>query len=181
MKSNKFRHPRRRRRFAFTLVEVMIASVISSLIVGAVVSLQFVSGRAIKEIYSQTRTRSSRMRALDQIRYTLLNAQRGTTNFSLSDGNASDGYRRIEFRDPFQPSGVRSAFFFDASQNTLFYDDDVAGGDPPRDVSVGPIDVRFKLEEEASIILLRVKSQAHMKYADVEVEDGEMRIFLRNQ
>ena len=151
---------------------MMIAVSVSSLVMMGIYSLQLISGRSIKEIYGQTRTRSSRMRALDQIRYRLCEARIGTVNVSQGD-------HRIEFVDP-NLGGNASAFFFVEPTNTLFYDIDINDGAPAVSVLRGPIDITFDLQSAGAMVQLRVKSQAHMAHGDVDVQDGETTVYLRN-
>ena len=76
------RNRRRQGRRGFTLVEVLIASAIATVVMAAVVFVQYTSGRTIKEVYGQTRTRSSRKMALDQIRYRLTMAEIGSVSIT---------------------------------------------------------------------------------------------------
>lgn len=173
MNSMTRRHfPRLRRRRGFTLTEVMISVAISSLVMTAVFSMQFISGRAIKEVYGQTRTRSSRMRAIDQIHYRLVNASLGSVVISQED-------HRITFVDP-NLGGATSAFFFSPDTDTLSYDDDIGDTVPARAVAVGPIDITFEEQVGGAIVYVRVKSASHMAYADVDKQDGEIAVHLRN-
>ena len=57
-----------------TLVELSMGIAIASLLMIIVAGVQFISGRAIKDMYNKTRTRSSQTRAIDQIRYLLSEA-----------------------------------------------------------------------------------------------------------
>lgn len=172
--------PHRRRRRGMTLMELIIATAISSLVMIVVAGLQWNSSIATKELYNESRTRTSRMRALDQIRYTLIMAKRGNAFLQPSDGDATQGYRRLRFQNPMNGAGVWSAYFFDATAKTLYYDNNVADSNPRRAVSNGPIDVRFLPLNNGATIRLRVKSEARMRYADVDQEEGEMNIYLRN-
>ena len=155
-----------------TLVEVMIGASISMMVIGVVVGLMFISGRSIKEIYGQTRTRSARMMALDQIRYRLVNAQIGSVQISEEE-------HRITFRDP-RFGGATSSFSFDPNTRTLFYDDVVGDTQSPMAVVTGPIDITFEVLQAGALINLKVKSASHMKYADIDEQDGETVVYLRN-
>lgn len=160
----------------FTLAEVMIAMAISTLVLIAVMTTQYISARGIKEVYGQTRTRSSRMRGLDQIRYRLADAQIGTINLSQA---SADGFHRIEFDDP-NLLGATSAFYFVSATNTLFYDDDINDADAAVEVVEGPIDISFDTQSGGAIILLKIKTAAAMVLGDVDTQDGETAIYLRN-
>jgi prepilin-type N-terminal cleavage/methylation domain-containing protein len=153
-----------------TLPELMIAIAISSAVSFAVMSLQIFSGKAIKEIQGQTRTRASRMRAIDQIRFRLFNARIGSCEIT------QDGHR-LEFNDP-NKGATTSAFFF--AGETLFYDEDVADGAAALSLVRGPIDITFELESGGALVKLKVKTSSTMKYADVDIQDGETVVYLRN-
>lgn len=75
--------PRRRSRRGMTLVELSMGIAVSSLLMIIVAGVQFISGRAINDLYNKTRTRSSQARAIDQIRYLLSEAM----DVSLADFN----------------------------------------------------------------------------------------------
>jgi prepilin-type N-terminal cleavage/methylation domain-containing protein len=174
---------RPRRRGGFTMVEVMIAVAISTLITMAVASTMFISGRAIKEMNGQTITRSSRTRAIDQVRYRLADAEIGSVteyqaDFDLETGDLV-GYHRIEFTDPTN-GGATSAFYFNTAENTLYYDADVADGEPAEAVVVGPINLTFVIEAQ-EIIELSVRTESTNAYGgDVDTQDGTTKIYLRN-
>jgi prepilin-type N-terminal cleavage/methylation domain-containing protein len=165
------------RRRGFTLLELMIAISISTLVVSAVISLQYITAKNIKDLYGQTRTRSSRMIALDKIRYRLTNAKVGTCVVS----NAN---HRIEFKDP-NLGGVTSTFYFSPDTRTLFYDRNISDGSTPDEIVSGPIDVTFQLQEPnnlgfCTIILLKVRSSSDTSCGDVDLQDGNTSIYLRN-
>ncbi len=172
-----------------TLLELMIASVVSSMVMGAVAALMWTSGRAIKTVYGQTRTRSSRMRAIDQIRYTLANAEIGSVaEFDAvyeppEEGETEQGelagYHRIDFIDPTNGGGG-STFFFNAGDETLFYDADTGDGTSAAAILTGPVDVLFEVEA-AELVRIRVKTSSVNTYGgDVDTQDGETLVYLRN-
>lgn len=168
------------RRRGFTMMEVLISSVISGMVSAMVVWLMFQAALTSKDMYAETRTRSTRMSALDQIRYRLVEAQIGHPNNQITDGG-----RRIEFVDP--NLDVTSAFFFNPDPavfpnlpvNTLFYDEDVDNSDP-RAVVEGPIDLTFEFESAGAIVKLNVRTQAPIGFGDVDTQDGETVVYLRN-
>lgn len=169
--------PRRSRR-GVTLVEAMISMVIAGMIGAVVVGILRQTGLATKDMYAETRTRSTRMIALDQIRYRLVEAEIGTVVISDSD-------HRIEFDDP--NLGTTSAFIFVPATRVLLYDADVdtdeTGEDPThggRQVASGPIDLTFESQEDGAIVVLRVKSAAEVAFGDVDEQDGETAVYLRN-
>lgn len=172
-----------------SLLELMIASVVSSMVMGAVAMLMWTSGRAIKTVYGQTRTRSARMRAIDQIRYTLANAEIGSVveydaQYEPPPEGSGDpptliGYHRIDFTDPTNGAGT-STFFFNSGNDTLFYDADTGDGTPAAAILTGPVDVLFQIEA-AELIRIRVKTSSVNTYGgDVDTQDGETLVYLRN-
>jgi prepilin-type N-terminal cleavage/methylation domain-containing protein len=166
------------RRRGFTMMEVLISSVISGMVSAMVVWLMFQAALTSKDMYAETRTRSTRMGALDQIRYRLIEAQIGTVDITQAN-------RRIEFMDP--NLGVTSAFFFNPDPalfpnldvNTLYYDEDIDNSDP-RAVVEGPIDLTFETESAGAIVKLNVRTQAPIGFGDVDTQDGETVVYLRN-
>jgi hypothetical protein len=154
------------------MVELMIAASISSLVMGAVVALLYISGRCIVETYGQTRTRSSRMRAIDQVYFRLCDGQVGSIAVS------QDG-RRIDFRDP--NKGVnRSSFFFNPANKVLYYDANTSDGIGAIPVAVGPLDITFERQSAGALTLLKVKSSSQMAYGDVDSQVGQTAVYLRN-
>lgn len=172
MKLKRSRFFGRRSRRGLTLIEVMIASVISLMITGTAVGIMWSSGVGIKEMYGQTRTRSSRMIALDAVRYRLAEAQIGSV--SITDSN-----HRIEFEDP-NLGGATSAFFFNPESRTLWYDDDIDDATAEIEAVQGPIDFTFESQNAGAVILLRVESAEDMAHGDVDTQDGETAVYLRN-
>ncbi len=180
LKTTSARYPgtRFQPRRGLTLMEVMISSVISGMVSAVVVWLMFQAALTSKDMYGETRTRSTRMGALDQIRYRLVEAQIGTVDITDAD-------RRIEFVDP--NLGTTSAFFFnpdpsifqDLPVNTLFYDEDVDNSDPIAVID-GPIDLTFETESAGAIVKLNVRTQAPIGFGDVDTQDGETVVYLRN-
>jgi prepilin-type N-terminal cleavage/methylation domain-containing protein len=167
-----FRLGKQKSRRGFTLVELMIATAITSLVMVAVAALQYISGRFIVETYGQTRTRSSRMRAIDQIYYRLCDARSNSTI-------TSQGGRRIDFTDP-GLGGHASSFSFDTGTKSLYYDDDVSDGKPAIGVVNGPIDITFESQAAGALTVLRVKSASQMSRGDVDTQEGQTSVYLRN-
>lgn len=167
-----------RRCRAMTYIEMMISMGIGSLIMVVIVSLQSASGRAIKEMYGQTRTRSARMIALDQIRYRLVDARAGTLTFSQANPDGS-GFHQVDFIDP-NLGGVTSRFQFDPATVTLTYDSNIADGTAPQSVIRGPIDVSFEPQNAGAIVVIRTRSSAIMSPGDVDIQDGQTIVYLRN-
>ena len=166
------------RRSGFTLMEIMISMAISSMVMVAIAGLQYFSSRSIHELYGQTRTRSSRMQALDQIRFRLCEARVGSiTCHGLSQSGI--GYYRINFIDP-NIGGKTSSFYFVRSARTLYYNRDIDDGIPAVPVVKGPIDITFELQSGGAIVLLRVRSAAEMSHGDIDRQDGETAIYVRN-
>ena len=163
---------KKRRERGFTLVEVMMASIISAGLGLTVASVMLVSAVAIKEVFAEARTRSTRMIAIDQARYRLAQAQIGS--FVISDSN-----HRIQYTNP-GLGGVTSAFRFDADTLELFYDEDISDGNAAILVAEGPIDFTFELDASGAIVLLNVRSAADVAFGDIDTEEGETAVFVRN-
>ncbi|MCL5270279.1 MAG: prepilin-type N-terminal cleavage/methylation domain-containing protein [bacterium] len=171
---------RRRRRIGragLTLVEVMIALAISSLVMIAVASLQYMSGRIIKDTYGEAQTRSLRMRTLDQIRYRLARATTDSIAVTVSG-------HQLTFRDPVADTVCQ--FAFNPDTRILTYDDDLDDYQPAREIVKGPIDITFDIEHDPisgvtlPVVRLTVKSASHTASGDVDTQDGETSIYLRN-
>ncbi|MCH8333944.1 prepilin-type N-terminal cleavage/methylation domain-containing protein [Candidatus Sumerlaeota bacterium] len=165
---------RRRARKGLTLIEIMIATSISTIVMATVVGLQLLSARAVIELLGSNRTRSARTLALVRIRSTLSNAQIGT--FVISDNN-----HRIQFIDP-SLLGVTSALFFDTDSNTLFYDANINDGANALHPVKGPIDVTFEPDPLAplAMILVKVRTESQISFGEVDSQEGETSVYLRN-
>jgi len=154
-----------------TLVETMISSVIFALVTAVVVWLMFQTALTSKDMFAETHTRATRMRALDEIRYQLMEAQIGSV--AISQNN-----RRIEYVDP--NLATTSVYFFNPQSGTLFYDADIGDGTPATGVASGPIDLTFESIEEGAIVRLNVRTSAEVGFGDVDTQEGETLIYLRN-
>lgn len=206
--NNRLRFTPRNR--AFTLIEVMIAVTISTMIMATVVSVMLISGRLVKDLFSKTQTRSAQMQALDQVRYRLCDASMASVTTVGANGDANgdgvnDGYREIRFKNPNLGSNITSRFFFDAAKNTLYYDDDMSDGndnmagyndsDSAEGLAIakGPIDVRFLPQNGNATIQLSIRSEGYIAYKKtgvdaqgnatytvVDDQDGISTIYLRN-
>jgi len=168
----------------FTLTELMIGAAISSLVMAAIVALQLITARTLKELYGPTRSRSERMIALNEIRRYLVDARIGSYVISEDD-------HRIEFEDPnlgSPGSPVTSAFEFDPASKTLFYDDDIDSSPVAWKVAKGPINITFSRgasglaagSDEDSVVTLFVETSADLAYSKVDLRDGETCVYLRN-
>lgn len=162
-------------RCGVSLTEVMIMMMLSLLISIVVVGLMYESALAIKDMYAETRTRSTRMIALDQVRYRISEAMIDTITISNSD-------HRIDFGNPNLGWGVISRFEFIPGTRRLMYDEDISDSVSPVEVAQGPIDLTFELDIDSSGGLVRVlvKSAADVAFGDVDEQDGETAIYLRN-
>jgi hypothetical protein len=62
------------------------------------------------------------------------------------------------------------------------YDEDISDSVSPVEVAQGPIDLTFELDIDSSGGLVRVlvKSAADVAFGDVDEQDGETAIYLRN-
>lgn len=162
-------------RRGLSFVEVMIAMSVMGLSSLALTGVMRTSALTIKDIYAITRGRSIRMIAIDQVRYRLAEASRGSVTI-LDAGNT------IRFVDP--NLVTTSEFSFDAAAETLSYDDDINDGTEPIIVSTGPIELTFEAvnlgNEEEAAVLLSVRSGEDIAFGDIDSQDGDTRIYLRN-
>lgn len=157
-----------------TLVELMISAAISVLVTGIVVYIMYQSTATTKDMYAETRTRSTRMRAIDEIRYRLIEARIGS--LKITDAN-----RRIRFVDP--NLDTTSEFYFVVDTRTLFYDDDIDDAEDAVAVVRGPIDLEFEHDMGdplSSIVHVNVRTAAPVGMGDVDTQDGETLVYLRN-
>lgn len=159
-------------RRGFTLVEMMIGLVIASGLGLVVAGLQYTSARSIKQLYNQTRSRSHRMQAVDQIRYRLYSGRIGSC--ALSEMN-----HRLEFNDP-NLGTTTSAFYFDTEEGFLYYDEDISDANVGRRIAWGLSDVTFDLDATGGIVLLSIESTAIIRYDDEEVRTEYTQVYLRN-
>jgi hypothetical protein len=164
-----------RSRRGSTLAEVSIMSMLALLISSVTVGLMYETGLAVKNVYAETRTRATRMIALDQIRYEL----GGAVVDSIEITNSS---HRIEFGNRKNGWTTVSRFDFIPSTRKLLYDDDISDDEGSVVVAHGPIDLTFELDDESSggLVRVNVKSAAEVAFGDVDAQDGETAIFLRN-
>ena len=180
----------RRAKRGFTMLELVVASAISLLVLGGVMALQYLSARTAKELYGPTASRSERMNALNQIRMRLVEAS--VSSCVVSDfvsGSTVSGHR-IRFVDPNQ-GGATSEFYFNPTMKTLYYNADIASGSGSV-VARGPIDIRFTLGtldlDPArttylgidGCVTLYVLTEALLAYSKVDTRDGETVVYLRN-
>jgi len=173
----------------FTLVELMVAAVISSLVMAGVIAIQYLTAKTINDLYGPTRSRSVRMIALNQIRFRLCDGKIGSV--VVSDGN-----HRIQFEDPNLSAGgtpVLSEFYFDTANRILYYDADIAHPNPTK-VAKGPINVMFikgSLALDApnfkvykgtdAVVTVFVQTSYELAYSKVDLRDGETLVYLRNK
>ncbi len=165
----------RRSRRGTTLAEVSIMSVLALMISSVTVGLMYETGLAIKNIHAETRTRSTRMIALDQVRYQLGGAVVDTVQVL----NAS---HTITFANRKKGWNAVARFDFVPSTQTLLFDDDISDNVASRVVARGPIDLTFELDSQlgAGVVRINVRSAADVSFGDVDTQDGETAIFLRN-
>jgi prepilin-type N-terminal cleavage/methylation domain-containing protein len=176
------------KRRGLTLVELLIAAAISSFVLVSVLSIQYITARTLKEIYGPTRSRSARMSALNQIRFRLCDAR--VSSVVLSDDN-----HRIQFTDPnLTREGVviRSEFYFNTANKTLYYDVDVDNSKPIILVK-GPINISFRKGSREldppdyklykgidAVVTVFVQTSDELAYSKVDLRDGETAVYLRN-
>jgi len=161
-----------RKRRGMTLAETVVAMLIASIISLAVSGLIYATGISFKQLYSDTRARSTRMIALDQVRFRLSSARIGSVRIK-------DEGRRIDFSDP-NLRGARSMFLFDGESGRLMYDDDIKDSEKPVMVAEGPITLSFKLAEGGTMIVMSMATFSDMKLKHDRTENGSTSIYLRN-
>lgn len=166
---------RTRNRRGATLAEVSVMSAISLLISLVTTGLMYESSVAIKNVYAETRTRATRMIALDKVRHELAGAvvdsvEITNANHTIEFGNRKNGWNTV------------SRFDFVPSVQKLFYDDDISDNKGSVVVAHGPIDLTFELDDNSSggLVRVNVKSAADVSFGDVDEQHGETAIFLRN-
>ncbi len=184
---NPFRRAKRGRK-GVTLLELITASTIGGVILAGVVSLIYMSGKTIRDIYGPTRARSIRTNVINQIHFRLADARIGSCT-------VSDEGHRLSFVDPNLAVGgvnVTSEFFFSADERALYYDDDISADPPANIVAKGPIEITFTLGSRAldpnrvlylgqsAVVTLFVKTAEELSYSDVDERDGETAVYLRN-
>lgn len=173
------RRPAGRRLGGYTLMETLVSMALMMVTMSAVGAMMLLSARSTRELYAHTRGRSSRMLALDQIRYRLTDARIGTVEFL--DGDEIDGYRTILFLNPNTGTGL-SRFHYDAEMKTLFFDDDFSDGGYDQ-FSVGDLlaDVRFRsAAPDAAVIGVIIRTITPVGPGQVDSQEGDTLIYLRN-
>ena len=124
----------------------MISVGVSSLVMVAVASIEYIGARMTKDVYGQTRSRGARMISLDQIRYRLMNAR------IASCAVTPDG-RRIEYEDPTLAGNPTSALNFSTTDGTLYYDFNINDCIAAAAAGHGPIDVNFVVSNPALVTI----------------------------
>ena len=156
---------------------MMISMAILSMAMLVIAGLQSASGHGIKDLYNKTRSRAARMKGLDQIRYTLVNAKIGTC--VTSNASPLGGFYTIQYTDP-TLGGKTSQFSFNATAHTLSYDADIAAAPAATVVVAGPIDISFTVLGVGSLIQLRVRDAASIDFGQTDTQDGITTVYLRN-
>lgn len=172
MRSNLIRFGRISRR-AFTLSELMIAVGVSSLVMVTIAGLMYMAARESKDVLGQTRMRSARTQAIDEIRYRLANARIGSV--TISNGNHD-----MTFLDPNRSPTVMSKFSFNPADKTLYYDDLDGEGAAAHSVAKGPIDIQFELQDSGAVVQITVKSDSTLPYRQIDEQEGQEAVYLRN-
>lgn len=158
-------------RRGFTLLEVTISIAISSLVMVAVASLMHISGLQVKNIFGQVQMRQTRMAAIDQIRYKLMNARVGSCSLQQNG-------RYIQFLDLNLSKTMYSSFYFVASEKALYYNKLIGDGVPGVPVIKGPVDVIFTIENPA-LVDIWVKSASQTNFGEIDSQDGTTKVQLR--
>lgn len=183
-----------------TLIEMMISLSVSIVVLGGVISTFIITGRTIKVVDGSSNARNARQIAINAVRFHLTDAKE--KELSVSDGNDTDGYHRIEFKDPnlgVDSNGnptITSAFWFDPTDQTLYYDDDINSEGSQR-VTGGIFNATFRRGtkndlnvpsnmDQAITIYVRTMSNRRFNNVDasgnviMDVRDGETVVYLRN-
>lgn len=169
-KNKKLRSPWRKK-LGFTMAEVMIAMVISSGVAITVSGLQLMSAKSTFELFANTRTRSSRAQAVDQIRYRLY---RGT----IATCDVTEAGNRIEFEDAVLDT--TSAFYFSPDEQKLYYDPDVEDATDGAMIARELDDVIFALDATEAIIHVNISSLVRTGVGEEDFKEFETQIYLRN-
>lgn len=182
----------------FTMIELVVASAISVLVLSGVMALQYLSARTAQELYGPTDSRSQRMIALNHLRLTLTEAKVGSCVVSDTTVGSASGHR-IRFVDPNQQAVgwktgdpvITSEFYFNTTQKLLYYNPNIASGSGSI-VARGPINILFTLGTldldpahttymgTDGCVTLYVLTEAALAYSKVDTRDGETVIYLRN-
>jgi prepilin-type N-terminal cleavage/methylation domain-containing protein len=172
-------------RRGFTLAEMSVAIVVFVMVMASVLALQYISARTIKDLYGPMHSRSTRMNALNQIRLRLVDGKIGSCAVSDSD-------HRLRFQDPNKGAGVTSEFYFNAEEESLYYDDNIAASPEAQVVAEGAIDITFTLGSKDldpagvtpfgtdAVVGLHVRTSAELAYSNVDQRDGDTVVYLRN-
>jgi len=175
---------RRRAERGFSMAEMAIGVAIFSLVMLAVMALQSISARTIKDLYGPTRSRSARMAALNEIRYRLCDGQVSSCVFSDPVAVGGSAYYRLRFRNPSLPA--MSEFYFNKDEKALYYDSDVSDPDAGVVVAQGPVQISFTngspdvLGAEGTLVTLHVETSDDLAYSKVDLRDGDTVVYLRN-
>lgn len=175
------------RRGGFTLIEVLVASTITLMVMGQVLGLFWISTVTIKDLYGPIRSRTSRSIAINEIRFRLSDARIGSA--VVLDNN-----HKIRFVDPNLTTGgadVTSEMYFVPAERTLYYRENINSGNPVK-IAKGPIDITFTLGTtdidpshvlrlgEDSTVTIFVRTSSDLSYSRVDTRDGETVVYLRN-
>lgn len=186
---------RKKNKQAFTLLELIVAISISTVIMISVVTFMLISAKYIKEIYGPSRARLVRTNILNQIHFLVCDARVGSTS-------VSDNGNRLRFIDPNNAQNgvdVTSEFFFDANadpaERHFYFQRDITEDATRRIIARAPIPVNISFQlgsrevdpnkqlylGKDTLVTVMVKTVAEYSYADVDTRDGETVFYLRNQ
>lgn len=162
---------RRRRPVGMTLLELIVAITISSMVMIALASLQHITTLQTKNVFGQVWARQTRMMALDQVRYRLMNARVGSVTIT-------DSGHMITFQDLNLSKTLYSWFQFNPANRTLSYNELAGDGIPAKAIITGPVDITFTKENPA-LVKIWVKTVANYAYGQVDSQDGVIKVQLR--
>jgi prepilin-type N-terminal cleavage/methylation domain-containing protein len=178
----------RNKPLGFTLIEVLVASAITVMVLLAVVYLFYIGALTTREIYGPTRSRSARMIAFNEIRFRLCDARIGIGNCSVLDNG-----HQIQFIDPNNGNDVKSELHFNDVQRKLYYKKNIDTAGDPIVIAKGPINITFTLGSTdldvpnhllflgiGSVVTVYVQTSSELSYSKVDTRDGETVVYLRN-
>lgn len=154
-----------------TFLELIVSITISSMVMVALASLQHITTLQSKNLFGQVWARQTRMMAIDQLRYRLMNARVGSVVIK------DDGHT-IEFADLNLSKTMKSRFQFTPSNRTLSFNKLIGDGVPGKAVIRGPVDITFTLENPA-LVKIWVKTASNYSYGEVDTQDGAIKVQLR--
>lgn len=158
-------------RYAMTLVEMVIAFSLLSLVFLAVAALQIMTARNSDAMYDDARGRTDRLAALERIAYELMMADTGSVSISNND-------QRLEFNNPNLGSGVTSRFDF--ANNALTFDEDIDDGQAAEVIKDNLDSVTFAEVIPWTVYSFTIGNSTMQFRANTINESIQTEVYLRN-